>query len=83
MTEGSFGALHKIYEDSAEVLHSDSLNRPLNVLIPKVSLLLTILPVWCFDKHNVNLLAAFAPPELNTSLTVRKCVPPHPKVKII
>ena len=34
--EGSFGALQKICEDSAEVLDSDSLNRPLNVLIPKV-----------------------------------------------
>ena len=37
VTEGSFGALQKICEDSAEVLDSDSLNRPLNVLIPKVS----------------------------------------------
>ena len=34
--EGSFGALQKICEDSAEVLDSDNLNRPLNVLIPKV-----------------------------------------------
>ena len=34
--EGSFGALQKICEDSAEILDSDSLNRPLNVLIPKV-----------------------------------------------
>jgi len=33
--EGSFGALQKICEDSAEILDSDSLNRPLNVLIPK------------------------------------------------
>jgi len=33
--EGSFGALQKICEDSAEVLDSDNLNRPLNVLIPK------------------------------------------------
>ena len=36
--EGSFGALQKICEDSAEVLDSDNLNRPLNVLIPKVRL---------------------------------------------
>ncbi|GFS76992.1 transportin-1 [Nephila pilipes] len=33
--EGSFGALQKICEDSAEYLDSDALNRPLNVLIPK------------------------------------------------
>ena len=33
--EGAFGALEKICEDSAEMLDSDSLNRPLNVLIPK------------------------------------------------
>ncbi|KOX67391.1 Transportin-1 [Melipona quadrifasciata] len=33
--EGAFGALQKICEDSAEVLDSDALNRPLNVLIPK------------------------------------------------
>ena len=33
--EGSFGALQKICEDSAEILDSDNLNRPLNVLIPK------------------------------------------------
>ncbi|KDR06564.1 Transportin-1 [Zootermopsis nevadensis] len=33
--EGSFGALQKICEDSAELLDSDALNRPLNVLIPK------------------------------------------------
>ena len=33
--EGAFGALEKICEDSAEILDSDSLNRPLNVLIPK------------------------------------------------
>ena len=40
--EGSFGALQKICEDSAEVLDSDSLNRPLNVLIPKVSIKYTL-----------------------------------------
>ncbi|XP_054718552.1 transportin-1-like isoform X2 [Uloborus diversus] len=33
--EGSFGALQKICEDSAEFLDSDALNRPLNILIPK------------------------------------------------
>ncbi|ELU00071.1 hypothetical protein CAPTEDRAFT_126125 [Capitella teleta] len=33
--EGAFGALQKICEDSAEALDSESLNRPLNVLIPK------------------------------------------------
>ena len=33
--EGAFGALEKICEDSAEMLDSDTLNRPLNVLIPK------------------------------------------------
>ncbi|XP_046751407.1 transportin-1 [Diprion similis] len=33
--EGAFGALLKICEDSAELLDSDALNRPLNVLIPK------------------------------------------------
>ncbi|XP_071954469.1 transportin-1-like [Antedon mediterranea] len=33
--EGAFGALQKICEDSAEVLDCDSLNRPLNILIPK------------------------------------------------
>ena len=35
MCEGAFGALQKICEDSAEILDSDNLNRPLNVLIPK------------------------------------------------
>ncbi|UYV65623.1 TNPO1 [Cordylochernes scorpioides] len=33
--EGAFGALQKICEDSAELLDSDALNRPLNILIPK------------------------------------------------
>uniref|UniRef100_A0A8C4N7S8 Transportin 1 n=1 Tax=Eptatretus burgeri TaxID=7764 RepID=A0A8C4N7S8_EPTBU len=33
--EGAFGALQKICEDSAEVLDSDVLDRPLNVMIPK------------------------------------------------
>lgn len=33
--EGAFGALQKICEDSAEMLDSDALNRPLHVLIPK------------------------------------------------
>ncbi|XP_026739177.1 transportin-1 isoform X1 [Trichoplusia ni] len=33
--EGAFGALQKICEDTAEILDSDALNRPLNVLIPK------------------------------------------------
>ncbi|XP_049816138.1 transportin-1 isoform X2 [Schistocerca nitens] len=33
--EGAFGALQKICEDSSELLDSDALNRPLNVLIPK------------------------------------------------
>ncbi|KAK0088459.1 hypothetical protein PV325_011988 [Microctonus aethiopoides] len=33
--EGAFGALQKICEDSAELLDSDTLNRPLNVFIPK------------------------------------------------
>ncbi|XP_072023727.1 transportin-1-like isoform X4 [Amphiura filiformis] len=33
--EGAFGALQKICEDSADVLDSDALNRPLNILIPK------------------------------------------------
>jgi transportin-1 len=33
--EGSFGALQKICEDSAEVLDSNELNRPLNIMIPK------------------------------------------------
>ncbi|KAK7866834.1 hypothetical protein R5R35_006012 [Gryllus longicercus] len=33
--EGSFGALQKICEDSSELLDSDALNRPLNILIPK------------------------------------------------
>lgn len=33
--EGAFGALQKICEDSGEVLDSDSLNRPLNFMIPK------------------------------------------------
>jgi transportin-1 len=33
--EGAFGALHKICEDSSEMLDSDALNQPLNVLIPK------------------------------------------------
>jgi len=34
-SEGAFGALEKICEDSADMLDSDILNRPLNVLIPK------------------------------------------------
>uniref|UniRef100_A0A6I8REM4 Transportin-1 n=1 Tax=Xenopus tropicalis TaxID=8364 RepID=A0A6I8REM4_XENTR len=33
--EGAFGALQKICEDSAEILDSDILERPLNVMIPK------------------------------------------------
>ena len=33
--EGAFGAMQKICEDSAEMLDSDALNRPLNHLIPK------------------------------------------------
>lgn len=33
--QGAFGALQKICEDTAEILDSDALNRPLNVLIPK------------------------------------------------
>lgn len=33
--EGAFGALQKICEDSAEVLDSNELNRPLNIMIPK------------------------------------------------
>ncbi|KAJ8670378.1 hypothetical protein QAD02_001637 [Eretmocerus hayati] len=33
--EGAFGALQKICEDSAEQLESDTVSRPLNVLIPK------------------------------------------------
>ena len=33
--QGAFGALQKICEDSAEALDTDTLNRPLNVLIPK------------------------------------------------
>lgn len=33
--EGAFGALQKICEDSAEVLDSSELNRPLNIMIPK------------------------------------------------
>ena len=33
--EGAFGALQKICEDSADVLDSSALNRPLNIMIPK------------------------------------------------
>ncbi|MEQ2161022.1 Transportin-1, partial [Goodea atripinnis] len=33
--EGAFGALQKICEDSAEILDSDMLDRPLNIMIPK------------------------------------------------
>lgn len=33
--EGAFGALQKICEDSADILDSPALNRPLNVMIPK------------------------------------------------
>ncbi|XP_077285627.1 transportin 1 isoform X2 [Arctopsyche grandis] len=33
--EGAFSALQKICEDSTELLDSDALNRPLNILIPK------------------------------------------------
>lgn len=35
LCEGAFGALQKICEDSAEVLDSNELNRPLNIMIPK------------------------------------------------
>lgn len=35
MVEGSFGALHKICEDSSDILDSDVLSRPLNFMIPK------------------------------------------------
>ncbi|KFO54081.1 Transportin-2, partial [Corvus brachyrhynchos] len=34
-SQGAFGALQKICEDSSELLDSDALNRPLNVMIPK------------------------------------------------
>lgn len=34
-TQGAFGALQKICEDSSELLDSDALNRPLNIMIPK------------------------------------------------
>lgn len=33
--QGAFGALQKICEDSAEILDSDILERPLNIMIPK------------------------------------------------
>uniref|UniRef100_T1GZD4 Transportin-1 n=1 Tax=Megaselia scalaris TaxID=36166 RepID=T1GZD4_MEGSC len=33
--EGAFGALQKICEDSADILDSAALNRPLNIMIPK------------------------------------------------
>ena len=33
--EGAFGALLKICEDATDYLNADSLNRPLNVLVPK------------------------------------------------
>ncbi|KAG9353683.1 hypothetical protein JZ751_011805 [Albula glossodonta] len=33
--QGAFGALQKICEDSAEILDSDILDRPLNIMIPK------------------------------------------------
>lgn len=33
--QGAFGALQKICEDSSELLDSDALNRPLNIMIPK------------------------------------------------
>lgn len=33
--QGAFGALQKICEDTAELLDTDALNRPLNILIPK------------------------------------------------
>ncbi|KAM9677894.1 LOW QUALITY PROTEIN: transportin-1-like [Trichechus inunguis] len=33
--EGAFGALQKMREDSAEILDSDVLDRPLNIMIPK------------------------------------------------
>ncbi|KAK4871835.1 hypothetical protein RN001_015959 [Aquatica leii] len=33
--EGAFGALQKICEDSAEMLDTDNVNRPLDLLIPK------------------------------------------------
>lgn len=35
VVEGSFGALQKICEDSAEILDSELLNNPLNFMIPK------------------------------------------------
>lgn len=35
LPQGAFGALQKICEDSAEVLDSDVLDRPLNIMIPK------------------------------------------------
>lgn len=35
VSQGSFGALQKICEDSSELLDSDALNRPLNIMIPK------------------------------------------------
>ncbi|CAB4054006.1 TNPO1 [Lepeophtheirus salmonis] len=38
--EGAFGALLKICEDLGELLDSEELNRPLNILIPKVQALM-------------------------------------------
>lgn len=35
VSQGSFGALQKICEDSSELLDSDALNQPLNIMIPK------------------------------------------------
>lgn len=35
LLQGAFGALQKICEDSAEILDSDVLDRPLNIMIPK------------------------------------------------
>lgn len=34
-SQGAFGALQKICEDSPELLDADIENRPLNILIPK------------------------------------------------
>ena len=52
VTGGRIGALQKIYEDVAEVIPSDSLNRPLNVLIHAQS-------EFSLGKNKVNLLATY------------------------
>ncbi|CAF97100.1 unnamed protein product [Tetraodon nigroviridis] len=65
--EGAFGALQKICEDSAEILDSDILDRPLNIMIPKfLQFFKHTSPKISF--HNLFALAADEEPEVRKNV---------------